>query len=342
MDEGERPAGRSRLASQALIAAIAAVAIASVLALSARAQVTLTRFTATPQTDRSIRIEWEMTAVPNSVTFSLYRADNQNGPWDTPLAQVPPVNAGSSAYGYVDPANNVTPGTTYYYKLQDNTGAWYGPVTAVVPVASTATATATTTGATATATRTRTPYPRYVYNTATPLPTDPPTATRRFTNTPKPPTAGPATQPPIATARPIVLPTVVRATLGPARITTPTPNPQAPAAIAPAPPTAAPVAPAAQAITTLPTAPASPTELPTSTATVKLRPSATPSMTATPAVFAAKSKVQKTPTTTGAPSALPERAAGPPIELVITIGVVGLLALLGGIFVVRRRSRDGP
>jgi hypothetical protein len=293
-----------------VIAGLLAALLAS-LGQQALASVTLTSFTGVWQADRSILIRWVTAGEIDTVAFRLYRSEisDANG---TMLTTVPhkgdPLTGAS--YSYTDPAGGLVAGRTYYYRLEeideDSVSSWFGPVSVQAA-----------------------PAPISYQQTLTP--TEVPTATRRFTNTPVLPTAAPTTPtPPPLPTRP--RPPVTRAPSGPVAVTTPTVVPGV--VVAPPPPTATPFVPTA-----------SPTLLPTDTPTVTpsptLRPSATPSRTPAPLVFAAQG-AGEAPEAAPMATAVPTAPAGPSGSvqpmLLLAGAAVALAVALGLLAAVMRRS----
>jgi hypothetical protein len=94
--------------------------------------VSLTAFTATGAGD-DVRIDWHTGHEIANLGFNLYRADNPAGPFKKlNTALIPGLNYSTlgKAYSYVD--SNVSPGTLYYYKLEDidahGNHSYHGPV----------------------------------------------------------------------------------------------------------------------------------------------------------------------------------------------------------------------
>lgn len=285
------------------------VLAATVMVDRASASVVLRYFRAVRQGDGSIKVDWETASELGTTAFLLYRSENVNQV-GTQIANVGAKGDGvtGGTYTYTDPASGLLPGRLYYYRLQEiATGgtSWYGPIA---------------------------PSGGSFNNPATAAwtatPTDPPTATRRFTNTPVPPTPAPATpappvQPVVAVPQAPAAPVV-----GSDAVTTPTPAPQA----------AAPLPLLATDTPVIPTATPAPTSsnTPTVVASDTPRPSATPSYTPAPAVFAARTGGDVLPAATEIPAAAPLIASteesGPPWGLLIgglvLVGLaLGLLAL---------------
>lgn len=205
---------------------------------AARAAAEVVAFTATPRTDGSVLITWETATELDTAAFRVLRDVTPSGPFATQVGDQIGAKTGDvtgAEYEVLD--TTAVTGVTYYYLLEEiekngNINRLTNLMRSVVAgVLTTPTATLTATPsrtATSTATRTATPTPT---RTATPTiaqgATDPPTATRRFTNTPELPatatpsaTASPSARPPsgtgtaTATARPTQIATI-RATPSP-------------------------------------------------------------------------------------------------------------------------------
>lgn len=223
--------GRTR--ARTLVLSVLWLALMVGLVFDARAAVDLVSFEATPQVDGWILVTWETETELNTVAFNLYRSESAGGHGDQPVKSLPARGdrVTGAEYSYED--TDVTPNVRYYYYLvemiQAGPGQRFGPVNAGIGLQPEPTATPT-----ATATAVVTPSPTAtvltgVQATWTATPTqvtsrDRPTATRAFTNTPRPeapatPTAIPAVaQPAFATPTP----------LSPAQIVTPTGGPPQP------------------------------------------------------------------------------------------------------------------
>jgi len=283
-------------------AAFVAACVALMLCRSqpAFASVTLLSFTGARQSNGSIVINWQTASEIDTSAFRLHRSNNINQT-GVPVTTVAPSGSSvtGASYSYTDPASSLSSGTYYYYRLEEistsGTSSWYGPVTV---------------------------QSAYVSGsiTRTAIPTDVPTATRQFTNTPVLPTAPPTTPTPVPppTQRVQQAP---RPAIGPAQITTPT---SVPGVAAPPPPTATPFVP------TLTPSP-SPTDTLTPTLSPTLRPSATPSRTPAPLVFAAESGAEPQAAT---PMATPTASANVTLPVPLFAGAtvafgiaLGLLAL---------------
>ncbi len=98
--------------------------------------VALAAFTAEAQAD-GVLVSWETVSEMNNAGFNLYRSASAAGP-QTLLAHVPsqaPGSSGGFAYTWADRAD-LTPGTTYYYTLEDvdlsGATTLHGPVSATV------------------------------------------------------------------------------------------------------------------------------------------------------------------------------------------------------------------
>ena len=181
--------------SLALVGALLALPLG--FARPANAAITLISFTAKPQGNTAILVEWETGTEAYTAGFNLRRALSAAELGTTEPTTAPLVfiqNKGDATFGdfysYTDTA--VTPGAVYYYRLYEvslsgGSGDMSEIIYAGIGVATpTATATATVTAtqqptSTATPTRTRTVTPTNV-----PGELVQPTATRRFTNTPIP------------------------------------------------------------------------------------------------------------------------------------------------------------
>jgi hypothetical protein len=177
----------------------------------ASAAVTISSFTAKWQ-GNSVIVSWKTGSELNNAGFNILRSTSANGTFTK--VNYTPAQFGSIAgasYSFTD--SGVTPGQTYYYRLQSvNTSGGIEPYNQ--PAVAQAPATPTATSAPPTATRTRTPT-----MTATQMPGAP-------TFTPAPPTATPA--PPTATPLPQFTPTRTRTY--PPGVTPPTPVPPTPTA----------------------------------------------------------------------------------------------------------------
>ena len=250
---------------------------------------TLIRFDATPQAGNSILVGWATGTELDTVAFRLFRSQSASGHGDQPVISQPAKGDGATGaeYSYTD--TDIIPGVRYYYFLQEVTqagaGQEYGPINAGVDLAPEATSTAT---ATATATATTVQSGATVTRTPTRTTTvevqsgSQPTATRRFTNTPRP--TGTVTAQPLTTPRPAAQATA--SPIGSGVVSTPTGGPQRP-------PTAAPVG-AAVAGPATPLPPAGPTvrapsPSPAIVSTSAVQPALdlTPTATLPPQVFAA-------------------------------------------------------
>jgi hypothetical protein len=280
-----------------LLAASLVVLMVSVASLGASAAVTITDFKASPRPDGSIQVSWHTESEEEITAFRIYRGQAQDQLGE--LLQDSLISATGlltgNDYKYMD--SRTTPGSTYYYTLEeirsDGTLAKFpdkAVATASVLATSTSTITPTPTPSltrtpSRTPSRTPTRYPTYSY-IATALPTLRPTATRRFTVTPLPP----PTALPTATRLPTQPQPVQRAiaTPAPGRVTTPTGRAMYPVATA--------TQPLLPLVTPSPTPeqPA-PGELTSGTeaALVQLLPSATFSPTASPVVTPTPQKVAR-------------------------------------------------
>ena len=165
-----------RLAAALLIAAAVFAPIGP-----ARASITLAEMSATAQTDNTILVRWVTATESNSSQFILYRSGQANGPWDTEINRQDAKDISGlvgATYTYSDAA--VEPGKTYYYVLgeleKNGNLIQYTDARRQATVGQAGAETATPTQ---TATRTATP-------TATETLAPQLTATRQFTNTPRP------------------------------------------------------------------------------------------------------------------------------------------------------------
>jgi hypothetical protein len=149
------------------------------------AAVGLTDFYAEDDVDIII-IYWETGSETNNLGFHLFRSlDSANGYTDIspdPPGFIASLDEGAGAF-YEHEDVNVTPGITYYYKLEDvpsngSTGTMYGPISATIPLETSPTVTPTQEiTPTATATLTPTPTPTL---TSTPSATPTPNPNVRF------------------------------------------------------------------------------------------------------------------------------------------------------------------
>jgi hypothetical protein len=170
----------------------------------ASAAVTISAFGAQWQ-GNSVVVTWRTASELNNAGFNILRSTSANGTF-TKVHNTPAQFGSISGASYSFTDSGVTPGTTYYYRLQSiDTSGKVDTYSQTVSAAPPATPTATT--APPTATRTRTPTA-----TATNVPSAP-------TSTPVPPTA-------TATAPPQFTPTRTR-TLPPG-VPSPTPAPPTP------------------------------------------------------------------------------------------------------------------
>lgn len=318
-----RPAVRRVATGGAALLAIVLLLAGSFRA--AFANVELTSFTATAQADNTILLRWETASEVDTVSFLLYRSQSAAPTsWGEPIHTTPAQGALAGAvYTYPDAA--VEPGVLYYYRLEDldNTGASspHGPISAGIGV--------TTATPTNTPIRTATPTATNQPGAATAT-SAPPTATRRFTNTPPAPATpipGAVTPGGTVPRSPIATPT----RSGAAVITTPTriggaviPPTLPPPTVAPAatvaPPTVAPQPTATVAIVALATA-------------TLAGPSPTPLIRtdATPVIFEAA------PTRPGDENVSAGRATGP--VLAIAGAALALSALIGAVVFFFLRAR---
>lgn len=316
-----------RLAPALLLAATALFTPAA----PAGAAITLAEISATAQPDGTIRVRWVTATESNSSQFILYRSALPDGPWENEVNRQDAQDlSGLVGATYVYTDADVVPGAKYYYVLGElektgnlvkYTDARREAIAGQVP------------SETATPTRTATPTPAL-----TPAPQ--PTATRQFTNTPRP------------TATTTVPPAGALATATAARPGTATPLPGAtissPGGVQPG---ITPGAPAPE-ITAAPTdalpaavtgaAPAPVTAAPAITAA-----SPPAKTTATPQIFEPAGVDQPLLGASTRPAARPTPAPAAQAvrnsRLILILGglAVGLAALLGGtaFFVWRGRQR---
>jgi hypothetical protein len=276
------------------------VFLSAVVMDRAVASITLKTFKATRLADGSIKVEWETASEIDTVAFRVYRSQSANTVGQvvaTQQAQGSSVTGAS--YNYTDPASELIAGRNYYYRLEELTSSggtsWHGPVNPG----------GTSAGPT-----------QFVIE---PTFTDPPTATRRYTNTPVPPTPLPPTQ--VIPVQP-TFPRPTAVPPGPGVVTTPTGEPALAAML---PPTATPVLP-----TLSPTPP--PTETLTLTPSNTPRPTITPTLTSAPAVFVARAG-DETPTATASLAATPQALAASPASAEgesLPVGVMAGAALAVG------------
>jgi len=107
----------------------------------------LASFAAIPQS-QGIRITWETAMELRNWGFNLYRGDAFSGPWTRLNAElIPPQNPGATfgaTYEWLDA--DVTPGATYFYRLEDvdlnGTSTFHGPVSATATEAAAVTSVA--------------------------------------------------------------------------------------------------------------------------------------------------------------------------------------------------------
>lgn len=324
-------------------------------ALSGWAAIDLKEFTATTQEDGTILLRWITRTELDTSSFRIYRAETDNGPWDTVIAELDSNSDGQTDTVYEYNDTDIAVGTTYFYLLEEveieSSGGlnryvdFIRSATAGQPGAATSTPTATltatrtstpgTSGTSPTPSRTpsRTPSPtatRANAATATGAPNDTPTPTVQpgATSTPQgqpQPTAS------VTAAATAGAPGAATATPLPAgRVATPTGqvgvNPLPTASAAPRPGGTTPPRPGAATAT----APAQPA--PTATLNSQRTPTATPS----PAVFASKATEPPAPRS-AAPRptlATTQTEAAPRNDgwiLALGGGAVVLAGLLGGV-----------
>ena len=102
--------------------------------------VTLTSFTAEASTD-TVTVNWETASEANNLGFYLWRSLDEMQNYTNISGFIPSLDEGAGAfYAYED--TDVTPGFTYYYRLQevpdDGTfGEITSPITATVPLTTT-------------------------------------------------------------------------------------------------------------------------------------------------------------------------------------------------------------
>ncbi|HOT89973.1 MAG TPA: hypothetical protein PLJ78_01310 [Anaerolineae bacterium] len=139
----------------------------------------------------SITLRWETASETGNLGFYLRRSLSKNGEYIRISDFIPSLDEGAgAAYEYVDP--DVTPGVTYYYKVEDvpengSQGSFSDPVWATVPLNPTPTFTPTPTPtATPTPTITPTPFPTSATPTINPTVTFTPTGTATPTPQPTP------------------------------------------------------------------------------------------------------------------------------------------------------------
>lgn len=280
------------------------------------AAITLKTFKATRLADGSIKVEWETASEIDTVAFRLYRSQSATTAGQIVATQQALGNSVTGAsYNYTDPASELVAGRNYYYRLEELTASgdtsWYGPVN---PGGTSASTTRSAIGM--------------------PTATDPPTATRRYTNTPVPPTPLPPTQ--VIPVQPTIsLPTAVPPGLG--VVTTPTGLPAL--AAVPLPPTVTPAIP-------MPSPTPPPTETFTPTPSNTPRPTVTPTLTAAPVVFVARAGDEVSTATAAlvaTPEALapsPERAEGGNLPVGVMAGAaLAVGAVLGFLALSMRRTR---
>jgi hypothetical protein len=95
--------------------------------------VTLSSFTADWDGDQ-VAVAWETALEVDTVGFNVWRSTNAGGSYvqinDTLIPAASPGGMMGGSYAFTD--SNVTPGTTYYYKLEElevgGARNWYGPV----------------------------------------------------------------------------------------------------------------------------------------------------------------------------------------------------------------------
>jgi hypothetical protein len=80
---------------------------------------TLLSVRANAQTNGRIRVEWETATEPDTVAFTLYRAEAETGPWNTDIATLPAQGSGAAGASYAFVDHDVAEGKTYYYLLEE-------------------------------------------------------------------------------------------------------------------------------------------------------------------------------------------------------------------------------
>lgn len=80
--------------------------------------ITLVSFTAAPQAD-GIALSWTTGSEVDNYSFVLWRAIDPEGEFSNISGQIPAQGQGSGMTNYTWTDHNVTPGTTYYYKISD-------------------------------------------------------------------------------------------------------------------------------------------------------------------------------------------------------------------------------
>ena len=169
-------------------AVVMLLALTLAVSIPVLASVTLTAFEAVAQDNSTIRVTWAAATELDTASYQLYRSESASPTdWGNPIYAVAAGGSVSPAnYEYIDSA--VTAGVTYYYRLNDistqGTPTSHGPKPARIMLpGEVATSTPTST---ATWTMPPTATTGFVgASGGTPTPTlPPPTATRRYTNTP--------------------------------------------------------------------------------------------------------------------------------------------------------------
>ena len=83
------------------------------------AAIDLKEFTATTQEDGTILLRWITRTELDTSSFRIYRAETDNGPWDTVIAELDSNSDGvtDTVYEYND--TDIAVGTTYFYLLEE-------------------------------------------------------------------------------------------------------------------------------------------------------------------------------------------------------------------------------
>lgn len=114
--------------------------VGNLISPSLQTTVILTSFTAEAGTS-SITLKWETASETSNLGFYLWRGPTATGVYAKISDFIPSSDEGAGAlYEYVD--SNVTPGVTYYYKLQDvpdsgALGVFSDPISATIPLTTT-------------------------------------------------------------------------------------------------------------------------------------------------------------------------------------------------------------
>ena len=346
----------SRYSHLALSCALIMLVVSGVWAGSAphaAASVGLVYFKATPS-GNSILLEWETATEQDTVAFNLYRSQDSSTKGQKIGDTFPAQGSGVGGAVYSYPDTDIVSGVRYYYSLEEIASGG-GSLTIIATVNAgidvpTLTPTATATIAPATASATATTVQLGATLTRTPTRTttvevqsaSQPTATRRFTNTPRP--TGTVTAQPLTTPRPAAQATAPP--IGSGVVSTPTGGPQRPS-------TTAPVGVAGQATATAlppagPTVP-SPSPSPAIVSTSAVQPALaldlTPAATLPPQVFAAATSQPLLGTsgrgaTPTASASNGETARNTGTILFLGGGAIALAVALGGGILLLLRSRQ--